>query len=312
MAADWGRAGSKRELAAGSAAAKRQKVPTASGPQSMEDLETGQFIAIVAVATILSLVGGVLNGVALAGVFGTALTHLTGTTTRAATSLLMPPSPTLPPPYFWWAHLGAMTLGAFVASLILGRDRAKVRLRQTAILCLEALLLWLVPAAVHHGLAGGGVVAGELLVAVACGMQNVVMSNLRYAKIRTTHVTGTMVDIGTALAFCITDGGCARHGWKLAVWCPTVFGFWLGALLGTAAYLYLREGALYLGPALVSLLAVAAASWTFAHRRRAPAPNESPPSPHSYDTLTSPRSHPDDDEDDGEIVVENVVGDLGR
>jgi len=73
------------------------------------------------------------------------------------------------------------------------------------------------------------------LICAACGMQNASTSNLELIVIRTTNVTGTVVDAFLAIAQCIREGWSV-HWWKLAIWFPCLTAFWFGALCGTWAW----------------------------------------------------------------------------
>ena len=81
--------------------------------------------------------------------------------------------------------------------------------------------------------------------AVTCGLQNGMVSLYSGNVIRTTHVTGTMTDIGVLLGRLLKDtfdGKVKRKGeafneiWKLFILLPLIFGFFFGTMIGTKVY----------------------------------------------------------------------------
>jgi uncharacterized membrane protein YoaK (UPF0700 family) len=70
--------------------------------------------------------------------------------------------------------------------------------------------------------------------AMACGLQNSMTTKFSGNMIRTTHVTGSLTDIG------LTLGRMARGhmdgAWKLGLLCPMTLTFFLGGIIGASIY----------------------------------------------------------------------------
>jgi uncharacterized membrane protein YoaK (UPF0700 family) len=118
-------------------------------------------------------------------------------------------------------------LGAALAGLIVGaQDLAPGRRYGWALSC-EGLLL-----AASMALLTSGHTSGVLLIAMACGLQNATTSSYFGLMIRTTHVTGTVTDIGAMLGHWLRHQKIERR--KLAFMAGVVAAFgagvWVGAL----------------------------------------------------------------------------------
>mmetsp|Transcript_76730 Transcript_76730/g.150438 ORF Transcript_76730/g.150438 Transcript_76730/m.150438 type:complete len:166 (+) Transcript_76730:1-498(+) len=85
------------------------------------------------------------------------------------------------------------------------------------------------------------------------------------AVVRTTHVTGTLTDIGIEVARLVLRG---RWGgtWKLEIFVCFFLGFFLGGVLGTAAALLFSDLALFL-PAVL-YLAMSIGNFAYHHMSR--------------------------------------------
>lgn len=196
--------------------------------KKINELPRSHFTLIVAFVTALSFNGGFINGVSISGFFGVGLTHLTGTTTKAAASMFVDTGH--PWYYYWWLIL-SYTAGATLCGLIVGDKRTKFRGRQASILAIEAAFLWVAYAFIVHDLKE----YSQYLITFSCGLQNASTSTMLMAVIRTTNVTGTVVDFGLALGQCIRYG-VKKYIWKVVLWFCCFMGFWLGGVLGTLGF----------------------------------------------------------------------------
>jgi uncharacterized membrane protein YoaK (UPF0700 family) len=202
----------------------------------LKDFKTEWFVLVMFCACVFAFNGGYINAVSFAGVWKTGLTHLTGSTTNSAVRLLNPPKPG----GFTAVDLGLFIfgffLGAFVSGLIIGPPRLRWgRLQGACMIIMGFTLLlgwWYAPT-----------VFGGTLVAFAMGVQNSITSNFMPLTIRTSHVSGTVLDIGMAIGQCIHLRNL-DHLWKIKVHVPTFAAFWVGALVGTAAWNQFAEDAL--------------------------------------------------------------------
>jgi uncharacterized membrane protein YoaK (UPF0700 family) len=116
---------------------------------------------------------------------------------------------------------------------------------------------------------------GEALVfglSFVLGLQNAVVTKITDARVRTTHVTGMITDIGIELARWLDrragDPLAKRHDPdKLRLHLMTVGAFLGGGLLGVVAYRAIGVGLLFAAAAILALLAAP----TIGPRRSAPA-----------------------------------------
>jgi uncharacterized membrane protein YoaK (UPF0700 family) len=80
------------------------------------------------------------------------------------------------------------------------------------------------------------------LCCIACGLQNAMTTKFSGNMIRTTHVTGSLTDIGIALGRMWR--GRHDQAWKLALLIPLVLCYMAGGALGSYAYQHLRRKSL--------------------------------------------------------------------
>ncbi|MBC9209305.1 DUF1275 domain-containing protein [Roseomonas aerophila] len=162
--------------------------------------------------------------------------------------------------------------GAIVSTLLInaGRRRARAGIYAFSILA-EAVLLAAL-AAVDLWL---GVGRGALLVfglSFLMGLQNAVVTRLSNARVRTTHVTGMVTDIGIEL------GNLADNAWhrgrqhvsdfnreKLVLHGQTVLSFLGGGVLGVLGYRAMGGWLLFIGAGLLLALAIPALLATRRH-----------------------------------------------
>lgn len=191
----------------------------------------------------LSGIAGMVNVVGYLGFEHQAVSHLTGTTSLLGAALV---------DRDWravahlWGVLIAFCAGATLSGLILQDDTLRLGRRYGVTLTLEAALL---VAAVP--LFGNAHIAGALFAAMACGLQNAMVTTYSGALVRTTHLSGMFTDLGIGLGHLIR--GRALPLRRLTLSGLIICGFLAGGIVG--AWLYARIGyhALLLPAALTGL-----------------------------------------------------------
>jgi uncharacterized membrane protein YoaK (UPF0700 family) len=139
----------------------------------------------------LACIAGMVNAVGFLGFEHQAVSHLSGTTTQLGIALARGD---------WravrelWGVLIAFSLGACVSGLIIQDSTLRLGRRYGVVLTLESgLLLASIPLFVHDR------IWGALLAAMACGLQNAMITTYSGALVRTTHLTGMFTDLGIGL-----------------------------------------------------------------------------------------------------------------
>jgi uncharacterized membrane protein YoaK (UPF0700 family) len=166
---------------------------------------------------------GFINSVSL-GVFRSPVSHMTGAVSylgldladRHADSALATLSIIL-----------AFMIGAALAGFIIGAVHLEPGRRYGVALCCESALLLGAMALLVSGHR-----YGVSLAAMACGVQNATTSSYCGLMIRTTHVTGTVTDIGVMLGHWLRHQHIERRKLLFMVGVVTAFGVgvWIGAL----------------------------------------------------------------------------------
>ena len=200
------------------------------------------------IGSLLNINAGYVNAVVFAQ-FDVGTTHVTGTATVAAVSLVNED-------FSKFARLIGMLLlfmfGCFCCTLCIGGQQ-KFHPGPYYSIVLTAIATLLFAASFM----GESMVACSFLVCVAAGMQNAMTTYFSGAQIRTTHLTGTVTDIGIELANLAAGRGAAGN-WKLKLLSSFMTAFITGAVLGTAAAGLWALQALYFPTGLCLVLAVGA------------------------------------------------------
>ena len=207
----------------------------------------------------LAAVAGAVNAVGLLGFSQRGLSYLSGTASTIGIDAAAGR----------WAQAGRLGLivAAFVAgaaasgALIRGTSLRPGRRYGAALLAESSLLALAIPLLTRHP----GV--GELLLSGACGLQNAMVSTYSGAIVRTTHVSGTLTDVGVLLGRALRGGRLEAR--RLSLLLSLVGGFVAGGAFGAWRFGPDGPGALWTPVAFTALLAAAA----LAHRWwwRAPA-----------------------------------------
>lgn len=209
-------------------------------------------------AIALACVAGMVNVIGYLGFEHQAITHLTGTTSllaaavangdlRAASHLLG----------VVLAFFGGATLSAVIvqdSTLHLGR-------RYGVVLAIESMLLL---AAVP--LFQGGQIWGALAAAMACGLQNAMVTTYSGAVVRTSHLSGMFTDLGIGLGHALR--GMPLQPRRLMLSGLIIGGFFAGGVIGALLFVRIGYNALYLPAALTGSTGIGYV--IYRHLRRGP------------------------------------------
>lgn len=182
-------------------------------------------------AVVLACIAGMVNVIGYLGFEHLAVSHVTGTTSLLGAALARGD---------WgdvaqlWAVLIAFSLGAMLSGLVIQDSTLRLGPRYGVALALEAaLLVAAVPMFERRQL------AGALLAAMACGLQNAMVTTYSGAIVRTTHLTGMFTDLGIGLGHLLR--GMPLQIRRLSLSALVISGFLAGGVAGSwlfAAYGY--------------------------------------------------------------------------
>jgi uncharacterized membrane protein YoaK (UPF0700 family) len=177
-------------------------------------------------AVTLAAIAGMVNAVGFLGFEHLAVSHVTGTTSQLGTALAEGD---------WrgvrhlWAVLIAFSLGAVLSGLIIQDSTLRLGRRYGAALALESvLLLAAIPLFMRQEL------NGALLAAMACGLQNALVTTYSGAVVRTTHLSGMFTDLGIGLGHLLRGLPVPLH--RLSLNALIISGFLAGGVIGTWTY----------------------------------------------------------------------------
>ena len=181
-------------------------------------------------AGLLACVAGMVNVVGYLSFEQQAVTHLTGTTTLLGEAVAKRDLHAI-------SRLAGVALafmaGAALSGMIVQDSTLKLGRRYGVALVLESLLLI---AAIPLFMQGR--LAGPLLAAMACGLQNAMATTYSGAVIRTSHLSGMFTDLGIGLGHALR--GMPLQKRRLLLCGLIIAGFFTGAVLG--ALLFVRFG----------------------------------------------------------------------
>jgi len=185
-------------------------------------------------AALLACCAGMVNVTGYLGFEHQAITHLTGTTTLLGEAVAKHDARAM-------LHLAgvalAFMLGAALSGMIVQDSTLKLGRRYGVALILESVLL---SAAIPLFMQGR--LAGALLAAMACGLQNAMATTYSGAVIRTSHLSGMFTDLGIGLGHALRGMPLPKR--RLLLCGLIIVSFFTGAVLG--ALLFLRFGYLAL------------------------------------------------------------------
>jgi uncharacterized membrane protein YoaK (UPF0700 family) len=175
---------------------------------------------------VLTVVAGVINAVGFLGVHHQALSHMSGTVTTLGLELGRADYGVA---LHALAILAAFFAGCLVSGAIISQGTLRLGRRYGVTLSLEAVALFL---SVYFLRKGAN--AGDYLAAMACGLQNAMVSSYSGSTMRTTHMTGMVTDLGIACGHFLR--GDTVDWYKFKLYGVLFLGFFAGGVIGALSY----------------------------------------------------------------------------
>ena len=197
-------------------------------------------------ACALACIAGMVNVVGYMGFEHQGITHLTGTTTQFGEALSGAD---------WGASaqlagmILAFVLGAAVSGAIIQDVQLRLGRRYGVALALESVLLFAAAAMFKQGS-----VAGPLLAATACGLQNAMATTYSGALVRTTHLSGLFTDLGIGIGHALRR--MPRQATRTRLSLLTIAAFAFGCIIGAALFRRLSYDALFVPAIWTGLVGV--------------------------------------------------------
>jgi uncharacterized membrane protein YoaK (UPF0700 family) len=196
------------------------------------------------------------------------VTHLTGTTSLLGAAIADGDSRAA-------LHLlgvaVAFTLGAALSTTIIQDSTLRLGRRYGAVLTIESVLLF-----VAIFLFKQQQIAGALLAAMACGLQNAMATTFSGSVVRTTHLSGMFTDLGIGLGHFVR--GMALPTRRLALSALIISSFFTGSVIGAWLFRHLGYDALAVPATLTGLTGISYAAfrhWRAIHQTAEPGPDSS-------------------------------------
>ncbi len=209
-------------------------------------------------AALLACVSGMVNVVGYLSFEHQAVSNMTGATTLLGGAIAQGDRHGM-------LHLAgvmlAFVLGATVSGIIVQDSTLRLGRRYGVALATVSLLLYAaIPLFQRQSM------AGALLAAMACGLQNAMATTFSGAVIRTSHLSGMFTDLGIALGHALR--GMPLQKRRLLLCGLVITAFFCGAVLGGLLFSALGYWALAIPASATGLTGVGYISWQFVQRRR--------------------------------------------
>jgi uncharacterized membrane protein YoaK (UPF0700 family) len=214
----------------------------------------------------LALTAGVINAVGFLGVHHQALSHMSGTVTVLGMEL---GRANYPVALHALAVLAAFFIGCLVSGALISQGRLRLGRRYGVALSLESTALFL---AVYFLRRGAN--AGDYLAALACGLQNAMVSSYSGSSMRTTHMTGMVTDLGIACGHFLR--GAVVDWFRFRLYGVLLLGFFAGGVTGALGYERYGYNTLLIPAFLSGVTGVSYTLYKHYERRHAPI-HSSPP-----------------------------------
>ena len=189
----------------------------------------------------LAVNAGIINVLGLVTVLHQSVSHMTGNVSMLAMALLHWQPDTI---IYLTCVVLCYVIGSFYSGFILGNSHFSLGRRYGLPLSLVAffiVLCWaFLPYFPRYAL---------LWACVAMGVQNAMISHYKGTIIRTTHLSGVLTDLGLALGYRLRGLNVDRR--RIILHLVILFGFFLGGLVASMIYPYLKLNS-FLVPALLS------------------------------------------------------------
>jgi len=186
-------------------------------------MRTNPLLAVGLLGGLMCGMAGYLNAITFLQLGMTSM-HVTGLMTRTSSSFV---TGELMLFMSLAVQLVVFVLGSTIASVMVGGEQKfKGGQHHTKVLCLIASIV-----SISAALSTGNALLASSMITLCAGMQNGMTTFYSGAVVRSTHITGTLTDMGTETAQILM--GRSTNPWKLQVLSAFALFYFLGGNLGS-------------------------------------------------------------------------------
>ena len=207
---------------------------------------------------VLACIAGMVNAVGFLSYDHQAVTHMTGPTTSLGISIV---NGDVRGVVRVLLVIMSFVAGAFTSGFIIRQSTLKLGRRYGAVLLIESILLFSAASLmqVHAH-------AGCYLASAAAGLQNAMASTYSGTILRTTHLTGMFSDWGASLGQIVRGVEVDRRRIRLSM--LVIGSFFIGGVLGAAAFKALEYHTLYIPAILTGGVAILYSTYSHAQKKK--------------------------------------------
>lgn len=174
----------------------------------------------------LTIIAGTINAVGFLGQHHQALSHMTGSATVLGMELVRANYGVV---LHVLAIIASFFFGCLLSGAIISQGNLRLGRRYGVALTLESISLFLAVLFMRRN-----AYAGDYLAALACGLQNAMVTSYSGSTMRTTHLTGMITDLGIACGHFIRGDQVDWHRFRL--YGVLLLGFFTGSVIGAIGY----------------------------------------------------------------------------
>lgn len=174
----------------------------------------------------LTVTAGVINAVGFLGYHHQSLSHMTGTVTILGIQLV---GANYASAWHAFAILSSFFIGCIISGAVIRQESLRLGRRYGVALSLESCALFLAVFFIHQNS-----FAGDYLAALACGLQNAMVTTYSGSTMRTSHMTGMITDLGIACGHVMR--GSAVDWFRFRIYGVLLLGFFAGGVVGTMGF----------------------------------------------------------------------------
>lgn len=174
----------------------------------------------------LATTAGAINAVGFLGQHHQALSHMTGSVTVLGMELVRANYGVA---FHAFAILASFFLGCLISGALISQSTLRLGRRYGVALSLESAMLFLAIYFLRRGAS-----TGDYLAAMACGLQNAMVTTYSGSTMRTTHITGMVTDLGITCGHFLR--GMSVDWFRFRIYGVLFLGFFSGGVIGTFGY----------------------------------------------------------------------------
>lgn len=197
-------------------------------------------------AVVLAFCAGVLNTTALMGFTHVSASHVTGNVSSLTVAVLSGDWLNMK---LFLMSIASFWVGSVLSGMLIGGSELHINRNYGYAMYLEFILLF-----ASLVLYMNDSDFGQMMIAMACGLQNSMVATYNGTVVRTTHLTGTTSDLGAMVGNWLAGRKLSMH--KVVLQSALWWGFFVGGFVAVVLYREVGYFSMLLPMAIILLAAI--------------------------------------------------------